>query len=74
MTKHSRSVCAEHSIHSKYNTNESAAILIASAAPMMLIHTTGSFHFMHINSQCPISPHSYAQITADAINVAMSTR
>lgn len=55
-------------------TSESATTLTASAAPIIDMNTNGSFHFIHINSQCPINPHSYAQITADAINVAMSTR
>ena len=35
MIRHSKSVCCEYFIHSKNSTKESAAILIASAAPMM---------------------------------------
>lgn len=61
-------------MHSKNSMKESAATLIASAAPMMPIHATGSFHFMYISSQCAINPHSYTQAIADAINIPSSTR
>ena len=53
-------------------TSESAAIMIASAAPIIDMNTNGSFHFMHINSYHPIIPHSYAQIAADAITIVTS--
>ena len=47
---HSATVCVELVTHSANRANESAAILIASAAPSIDTNTIGSFHFMHVNS------------------------
>jgi hypothetical protein len=43
-------VCDELMMHSINKANESAAIFIASAAPIIVIQVMGLFHFMHIIS------------------------
>ena len=72
MIKHSIKVCCDDCMHSMNSTKESAAILTASAPPMMPIQYIGSFHFMYINSCHHINPQWYTQMTADAINTATS--
>ena len=72
MRAHSANVCDEHSMHSMNSTKESAAILTASAPPMMPTQYIGFFHFMHIISYHPINPQWYMQIADDAISTAIA--
>lgn len=55
---HSETVCADFVTHSANSANESAATLIANAAPIIDINTIGSFHFIHVISHLISFNHS----------------